>query len=322
MARWPSATALAHLPVPVLPPSETLANLAFVSEPQSFLAPEFTAAPGSLTRPGEAVNLGAEEARRLTDEVKQDAERLWLKLKELYDGQAHIALGYSSWGTYFEAEFGGSSDYGYKLLRAGRVLEELRVDNCLTPPNEGQARELAPLLSKPELLRETWSEVVANGEPTAADIREVVQNKMGVHYSSATPEWATPQDLFDLLDSEFDFEMDVCATAGNAKCERYLTVKDNALSLPWDGVCWMNPPYGDEIGTWIAKARSEAAAGATVVCLVPARVDTAWWWDNCRYGEIRFLRGRLRFGDGATGAPFPSAVVIFPREPQVIWWER
>ncbi len=266
--------------------------------------------------------LSRDEARSLTDEVKQDAERLWRKLVELYEGGAHQALGYRSWGSYFEAEFGQSDKRGEQLLRAGRVMTALG-DTTVSPANEAQARELAPLLHQPDDLRDAWTEASANGEPTAARVREVVQSRMGVHYSSETPEWSTPQDLFDQLDAEFHFTLDVCATDENAKCASYFTAADDGLARPWEGVCWMNPPYGDVIPAWVAKARNSTLDGRhTVVCLLPARVDTGWWWDHCRYGEIRFLRGRLKFGGGENSAPFPSAVVIFGREPKVIWWER
>ena len=140
--------------------------------------------------------------------------------------------------------------------------------------------------------------------------------------SSETDQWSTPQDLFNELDAEFGFELDVCADKANAKCSRYFTEADDGLAQTWSGVCWMNPPYGEAIGKWVQKARESAEAGATVVCLVPARVDTAWWWHNCRYGEVRFLRGRLKFGGSETSAPFPSAVVIFGRPERVVWWQR
>jgi phage N-6-adenine-methyltransferase len=140
-------------------------------------------------------------------------------------------------------------------------------------------------------------------------------------YSSGSDDWPTPPELFALLDREFGFELDVCASPTNAKCERYFTRDDDGLAQLWGGVCWMNPPYGERIGEWMAKAHLAARDGATVVCLVPARTDTAWWWDHARHGEVRFLRGRLRFGEGAT-APFPSAVVVLGREPDVVWWDR
>lgn len=140
-------------------------------------------------------------------------------------------------------------------------------------------------------------------------------------YSTGEDDWSTPPDLFARLDDEFAFDLDVCASAANAKCLHYFTRDDDGLAQPWDGTCWMNPPYGDGIARWMAKAHVAAADGATVVCLVPARTDTAWWWDHARHGEVRFLRGRLRFGEGAATAPFPSAVVVMGRPATVVWWE-
>jgi len=150
---------------------------------------------------------------------------------------------------------------------------------------------------------------------------EWATNPDSVHFSSDTSEWATPTDIFAALDSEFQFTIDVCATAKNAKCAKYFTKAQDGLSKDWMGSCWMNPPYGDEIGKWVEKAYESGQNGATVVCLVPARVDTDWFWRFCRFGEVRFLKGRLRFGEATASAPFPSAVVIFPGESKVRWWE-
>ena len=135
-------------------------------------------------------------------------------------------------------------------------------------------------------------------------------------FSSATDDWATPMHLFRQLDYEFGFDVDVCASADNAKCRRFYSKEDDGLAQDWRGVCWMNPPYGDTIGRWMQKAyESSQQGGATVVCLVPARTDTAWWHDWAMKGEVRFLRGRLKFGGAKDGAPFPSAVVIFRAGP-------
>jgi len=136
-------------------------------------------------------------------------------------------------------------------------------------------------------------------------------NKMAVHFSSATDLWSTPQEFFDSLISEFSFGLDVCALPENAKCRRYFTPEQNGLAQRWRGICWMNPPYGREIAAWVRKAYESARGGATVVCLLPARTDTAWWHDYCVKGEIRFIRGRLKFGGSKFSAPFPSALVIF-----------
>jgi site-specific DNA-methyltransferase (adenine-specific) len=135
---------------------------------------------------------------------------------------------------------------------------------------------------------------------------------MKVHFSSQTPEWPTPQWLFDLLHKEFKFTLDPCSTHANAKCARHFTREDDGLSQSWgDEVVFMNPPYGLEIAHWMAKAHDSARHhGATVVCLVPARTDTAWWHRYAMKHEVRLLRGRLKFGDGKNSAPFPSAVVV------------
>lgn len=130
-------------------------------------------------------------------------------------------------------------------------------------------------------------------------------------YSSATCEWETPQWLFDKLDAAYHFDLDVCARPENAKCGRYYTPEQDGLTQDWSGVCWMNPPYGREIGKWVRKAYETAVQGGTVVCLLPARTDTAWWHDYCMRGNIEFLRGRLKFGNAKNSAPFPSAIVVF-----------
>ena len=136
-------------------------------------------------------------------------------------------------------------------------------------------------------------------------------------------EWETPQWLFDLLDDEFHFELDVCASSKNAKCLRYFTKEDDAFQQDWRGICWMNPPYGREIKDWMTKASQSVEGGSTVVCFVPARPDTGWWWDNCIAGEIRFIKGRVKFENAGDFAPFPSAIVILrPRKnPKVVWWD-
>ena len=132
-----------------------------------------------------------------------------------------------------------------------------------------------------------------------------------VHFMSQRQDWETPQFLFDALDKEFGFEIDVCATAENAKCRRYFTEEDDGLAQSWSGVCWMNPPYGRAIASWMKKAFESSFTGALVVGLVPARTDTRWHKYVNRATEVRLLRGRLRFTGAENSAPFPSAIVIF-----------
>jgi phage N-6-adenine-methyltransferase len=135
-----------------------------------------------------------------------------------------------------------------------------------------------------------------------------------VMFSSKTDEWETPQELFDELNKEFQFDLDVCATNMNTKCAVWYDKESDGLSRNWHytGKCWMNPPYGRQIGKWVKKAYEESQKGCTVVCLLPARTDTKWFHEYI-YGkaEIRFIKGRLKFGGSKNSAPFPSMIVIF-----------
>jgi phage N-6-adenine-methyltransferase len=132
-------------------------------------------------------------------------------------------------------------------------------------------------------------------------------------FSSKKQDWETPKDFFDELDKEFNFEFDVCANEKNSKLPFFFTPEDNALTKPWFGRCWMNPPYGREIKDWVKKAYEESRKpGTMVVALLPARTDTKWFHEYI-YGkaEIRFIKGRLKFVGAEHFAPFPSMIVIW-----------
>lgn len=135
--------------------------------------------------------------------------------------------------------------------------------------------------------------------------------KTELHFSSKSDSWSTPQKLFDDLNDEFHFTLDPCSDGKNNKCEKFFTKIDDGLSQDWRGhTVFMNPPYGREIKKWMKKAKTESENGATVVCLVPSRTDTAWWHDNVIMHEVRFIRGRLKFNGHKNNAPFPSAIVV------------
>jgi phage N-6-adenine-methyltransferase len=131
-------------------------------------------------------------------------------------------------------------------------------------------------------------------------------------FTSNTDLWATPQNFFDKMNDEFHFVLDVCASKENHKCDNYYTQEMDGLKQKWYGTCWMNPPYGREIGKWLKKAYESSLEGAIVACLIPARTDTKYW-HNYIFGkaEIRFIKGRLKFGDSKNSAPFPSALIVF-----------
>jgi phage N-6-adenine-methyltransferase len=137
-----------------------------------------------------------------------------------------------------------------------------------------------------------------------ADVKQEWFNRPKIDYE-------TPDDIFEPLDLEFGFTLDVAAHEGNAKCKDFFTEDDNGLLQPWHGVCWMNPPFGRVMKKWVKKAFEEWKRGSTVVCLLPARTNTAWWHDWVMQGEIRFIRGEVTFKGQKNGLWMPMAIVVF-----------
>ena len=134
-------------------------------------------------------------------------------------------------------------------------------------------------------------------------------------FTSNTSEWETPQEFFDELNNEFCFTLDPCSTDENAKCVKHYTKEQNGLLQDWRGeTVFCNPPYGREMQKWIKKCYEHYIRGGTAVMLIPARTDTKAFHDYI-YGkaEIRFIRGRLRFGNSKNSAPFPSMIVIYKK---------
>lgn len=140
-------------------------------------------------------------------------------------------------------------------------------------------------------------------------------SKLDIHFSSAKEDWGTPQAFFDILNEQYNFTLDVCADATNAKCEKYFDKEMDGLKQDWSGhVCWMNPPYSRvATGLWVKKAYEEAKKPYTsVVCLLPARTDTRFFHDYIlNKAQITFVKGRLKFQGAKHGAPFPSMVVYY-----------
>lgn len=124
-------------------------------------------------------------------------------------------------------------------------------------------------------------------------------------------DYATPLDIFDPLNKEFGFTLDVAASIDNAKCKKFFSKENNGLAQKWEGVCWMNPPFGKEMKQWVKKAFEEWKTGVTVVCLLPARTNTAWWHDWVMKGEVRFIRGEVKFEGFDRGLWMPMAIVVF-----------
>ena len=123
-------------------------------------------------------------------------------------------------------------------------------------------------------------------------------------FTSITSHWRTPQGLYEKLNKEFNFNFDPCPYTDKPEFD--------GLSIEWGKRTFCNPPYGREIGKWIAKGYEEWQKGKIVVFLIPSRTDTIWWHKFImKATEIRFIEGRLKFSDYHNSAPFPSAIVIF-----------
>ena len=119
-------------------------------------------------------------------------------------------------------------------------------------------------------------------------------------YSSKKHDWETPQDLFDELDEEFDFDLDPCTNGENQKCDKYFTKEQDGLKQDWQGHnIFVNPPYGRQIKHWVKKCYEEGQKeNTTVVMLIPARTDTRYFHDYIYHkAEIRFIKGRLKFSN-------------------------
>ena len=138
-------------------------------------------------------------------------------------------------------------------------------------------------------------------------------------FSSKTDLWSTPWNFFDKLNDEFHFTLDPCSTHENAKCYKHFTIEEDGLLQDWGNeVVFCNPPYGRQIKDWVKKAYEESQKdNTTVVMLIPARTDTIYFHEYIYHkAEVRFIKGRLKFGDAKNAAPFPSMVVIFRKDNQ------
>jgi len=132
--------------------------------------------------------------------------------------------------------------------------------------------------------------------------------------SSKSNEWSTPWDFFNELNKEFEFTLDPCCTHENAKCKKYYTLKEDGLKQDWSNeVVFMNPPYGGNTRIWMEKAYNESLKGAIIVCLIVSSTDRSYWHDFIfpKAAQIRWVRGRIKFGNSKSTAPFASAIVIF-----------
>lgn len=161
---------------------------------------------------------------------------------------------------------------------------------------------------------------------------KINKNNIGVHFTSNSDEWTTPDEFFQRLDKWYNFTLDPCCRKETAKCAKFYTKEDDGLSKDWSNeVVFVNPPYSKGCqAKWIKKSYEESLKGATVVMLVPARPDTKAWFEYCsKATEIIFIVGRMKFVNGEKNnapAPFPSCLVIFKKMkekfPLCVHWKK
>lgn len=267
------------------------------------------------------LQLSFDEARTLTDEVKRDAEALWLKLVRLYEGNAHGALGYSSWHAYCQTEFGFGQSHAYRLLDAGRVAELFPHGGM----NERQARELVPLLDDEAELLETWRELRERygDRLTAEKVRQAVQerldleHKVGTLKSTGNAEWYTPATVVEAVRAVLgDIDLDPASNEHANMVVGARVFYDQAtdgLAHDWQGRVFLNPPYGTICGQFVAKALDEYQAGqvtAAILLLNGYSFDVGWFrplWDY----PLCFTYGRIDFYSTTTGGTTTGSVFAY-----------
>jgi DNA N-6-adenine-methyltransferase (Dam) len=277
--------------------------------------------------------LGGAEARRLTDEVKRDAQPLWTKVMRLWLGQAHIALGYGSWGAYMDAEFSVSSSHAYRLLDAARVEAALRAHSPngeRLPTREAHARELAPLLREQgkEALLEVWRELLDEfGEAvTAAKIKSIVGERLrrervwSVMTSSESVEWYTPPLYMKAVRKvlgRIDLDPASCEAANaTVGADRFFAAEDDGLAHEWRGRVWLNPPYGRSLtGRFVGKLLEEHGAGrveAAIAVLNGYSFDAAYFQPLFNH-PLCFTNHRIPFvhADGRVGGSIYASVFVY-----------
>lgn len=131
--------------------------------------------------------------------------------------------------------------------------------------------------------------------------------------------YETPTSVFSKANEEFGFTLDAAASAENTKCAAFFDLKADGLISPWGTHrVWCNPPFErGQVGKWAEKAAKETRLGTCplAVLLIPASIDTKWFHTFVApFAEIRFVQGRLRFGDFAKPFPQPMLLCIFKKD--------
>lgn len=305
----------------------------------------------TLTRFDTVVSLmSTDEARECVAKINGHMNSARALLLDLYERRGWVALGYQSWRECVTAEFEQTQTHLYRQLAAAEIERRISPIGEIGVIPETHLRPLVKLTPMEQPVAWQEAQERTNGKPTARVVEDVVREMCGEAlppeaiaadiaevldppiepaqavelrprvnaglFSSATPEWYTPQHIIEaVLGMWIQIDLDPCSNSGdfdtaNVPAASYWTKDDNGLAQEWHGRVYMNPPYGDEIAAWVERMvrAYENSEIAEAIALLPARTDTAWYQTLADY-RMCFIRGRLKFSGSENGAPFPSVVV-------------
>lgn len=247
-------------------------------------------------------------------------------LTEIRDKRLYRST-HNSFEDYCREKWALSKTHANRLIGAADVAHNLTPTGLQMTPtgvtlhNERQLRPLVGLT--PDAQREIWTEVTANGKPTAAKVIQAVnvrQSKVNQGLlSSESDDWHTPQHIIDRVVMLFGvIDLDPCSNSKeqpNVPAKVHYTLEDNGIKKHWFKHVYMNPPYGDAIIVWVqrlikAYTTNEIYEG---IALLPARTDTNWFQPLFDY-PICFIKGRLKFSNSNNSAPFPSVIVYLGKD--------
>jgi DNA N-6-adenine-methyltransferase (Dam) len=270
------------------------------------------------------VSTSALEHQRLTDLesiIERRLTEVGAALAEIRDERLYRET-HATFEDYCRERWQMSKTHANRKIQAAAVMRALAPIG-VTPTNEAQARELAPLLNDEANMAGTWAEVVSlNPSPTAADVRAAVNRRtVQAMTSSESFEWYTPPRYIDLarqLMGRIDLDPASNPLANNVvQAERFFTEDRDGLNGEWRGRVWLNPPYGNRCPLFVAKLQDEYESGRVTeaILLVNAYSTETRWFQPLLRRPICFTDHRINFyrpsGTASSGATHGSAFVYF-----------
>ncbi len=247
-------------------------------------------------------------------------------------------LPHGMFGQWLDGEFGWGQDTAHNFMRVASKFGNFPNLDEIAPsalyllaapstPDEAKAEAINRASEGETITHKAVKEIVQTHKENKEDLPEdkpkddemiadtEAKTPHAVHFSSTTPEWYTPQHIIDRVIQTFgEIDLDPCSNGGdnpNIPAITHYSKEDDGLSKSWTGRTYINPPYGNELSSWIKKILKEYNNGRIpeAIILAPARTDTKWFQSLRQFPKC-FVIGRLKFGGGSkNSAPFPSMLV-------------